>query len=292
MHGPAGVAAHGRWGDLGLRAASGVVLVAAAIVTTWVGGTLFVLTWLAAAIGVNWEWQALTGGRRRRSRIACGAVALAVLALVVARPASTLPPAIAASPGATIIAVLALSCGVAALLAGPGGRVWAAGGALYAGLMLLSVLALRSSTPFGTRAIVWLFATVWSTDVFAYLGGRLIGGPKLWPRVSPSKTWSGTVTGVVAGTLAGTVVATRGLASSPTAIVVLTLAAAALSQAGDAFESGVKRRFGVKDSSHLIPGHGGLMDRLDGFIAAAVFAFAVGLARHLPSTAGGLFSWA
>ncbi len=257
--------------------------------TTWIGGALFVLTWLAAAIAVNWEWQALIGGWRRRSRIVTGTVAMTALAIVAARPASAMPASVSAGDAILVASVLGLACGLSALLAGEGGRMWAAGGVLYAGLLFLAVVALRFSTPFGARAIVWLFATVWSTDIFAYFGGRLIGGPKLWPRVSPSKTWSGTVTGVAVGTLAGSLVAMRGLASSPAATVVLTLVAAVLSQGGDAFESGVKRRFGVKDSSRLIPGHGGVMDRLDGFIAAAVFAFVVDLARHMPPTVGGLF---
>ncbi len=294
---PAGAApARGRWGDLGPRAVSGAVLGIAAVVTTRVGGGVFALTWLAAAIGVNWEWQRLIGGARRRSRTAAGAVALVAVAALTTLPIlAAPPPAWALVPARSAsAAILVLACGLAALLAGAGARAWAAAGVLYAGLLLLAVLALRFSTPLGTRSIVWLFATVWSTDVFAYGGGRLIGGPKLWPRVSPSKTWSGTVSGIAAGTLAGSFVAMHDLPipSSPAAIMVVTLAAATLSQAGDAFESSVKRRFGVKDSSRLIPGHGGIMDRLDGFIAAAVFAFATGLAHHMPSTAGGLFSWA
>jgi phosphatidate cytidylyltransferase len=191
-------------------------------------------------------------------------------------------------------AALLVAAAASAALAGTGARTWAAGGLVYAGLLILAVISLRFSFPFGDRAIVWLFATVWSTDVFAYFGGRIIGGPKLWPRVSPSKTWSGTITGLAAGAALGTVVALRHL-ESPHALVpvlLLSVAAAALSQAGDAFESGIKRRFGVKDTSRLIPGHGGLMDRLDGFIAAAIFAFLIGLVRGLPSVAGGLFYWA
>ncbi len=267
-----------RWGDLGLRAASGVVLVLLAVATTWAGGAAFILAWLAAAIGVNWEWQRLVGGRAPIPRVAVGAIALVAIAI--------LPPAWAS---VTLIG----AAGLLALVAGEGHRAWAAAGVIYAGLLAMAVLALRFSTPLGVRSIVWLFATVWSTDVFAYLGGRLIGGPKLWPRVSPSKTWSGTLTGVIVGTLAGTIAATYDLATptSSAAVITLTFGAAVLSQAGDAFESGVKRRFGVKDSSRLIPGHGGLMDRLDGFIAAASFALAVGLSRHSPSVAGGLFTW-
>ena len=267
-----------RWADLGARAASAAVLVVVALATAWAGGGIFTSTWLAAGIGVNWEWQRLIGGRAAIPRIGIGAIAL--LAVV------GLPAAIASL-------VLVLAAALTAVLAGDGHRAWAAAGLIYAGLLVTAVLALRFSSTLGVRSIVWLFATVWSTDVLAYLGGRLIGGPKLWPRVSPSKTWSGTLVGITAGTIAGTVAATHDLEApfALSAVVAVTFGAAALSQAGDAFESSVKRRFGVKDSSRLIPGHGGLMDRLDGFIAAALFAFAIGLARHPSSVADGLFTW-
>ena len=143
---------------------------------------------------------------------------------------------------------------------------------------------------FGPRALFWLFATVWGTDVFAYFGGRLIGGPKLWPQVSPSKTWSGTVSGVFAGALIGAVIGVQGLDAARFAapIFALGLVTALVSQGGDIFESIVKRRFGAKDSSALIPGHGGFMDRLDGFVAAAAFAAAFAALRGL---APGAFNW-
>jgi phosphatidate cytidylyltransferase len=152
---------------------------------------------------------------------------------------------------------------------------------------------LRESPDVGALAIAFLFAVVWGTDIFAYFGGRLIGGPKLWPRVSAGKTWSGTITGVVSGALFGVAAVYFGggpqLASWR--VFLVGLAAAAFSQVGDLFESSVKRRFGVKDSSRLIPGHGGMMDRLDGFIFASVFAAMVGLLRSAPSVAAGLFFW-
>jgi len=128
----------------------------------------------------------------------------------------------------------------------------------------------------------------------AYFGGRLIGGPKLWSRVSPGKTWSGAAVGALTGALCGAVV---GLLAAPSGarlvpILLLGLAASVVAQLGDLFESALKRRFGVKDSSGLIPGHGGMMDRLDGFVAAAAFAALVGWARANGDwIAGGLFQW-
>lgn len=276
-----GAAGKRRWSDLGVRAVSGFVLIAVAILTAQRGGNLFVVAWFAASLAVFWEWQRLVGGTAPRIRFCVGAVALALAA------------ATARFDVAEAFAVVVLAALAQAGLAGRGTRIWAAGGMIYAGLLIMAVTSLRFSFPFGSRAIIWLFATVWSTDVFAYFGGRLIGGPKLWRRISPSKTWSGTLTGFVAGALIGTFAAIRDL-SEPTAMIpvfLLSFSAAVLAQAGDAFESVIKRHFGVKDSSGLIPGHGGLMDRLDGFIAAAIFAFVFGLARGLPSVAGGLFYW-
>ena len=228
----------------------------------------------------------MIGAPRLLPRVLLGALALAVAA-TLAGTAGIGRPWLAASL-TMLLAALAV-----AVLAGPGRRLWAAGGVAYVGAMLLALVGLRFSPQSGARAIFWLFATVWATDVFAYFGGRLIGGPKLWPRVSPSKTWSGTLTGVAVAGCLGTGVALLRLSppSFVAPVLALTLATAAVSQAGDAFESAVKRRFGVKDSSRLIPGHGGVLDRLDGFIAAAVFAFAVGALRDHPSAAGGLFSW-
>ena len=271
-----------RLGDVGVRAASGLVMIVAALWTARVGGSIFSGFWLAASIAILWEWQRLVGGLRQPWRFFIGGAALA-LATILTR-----------ADIAEAFAVVAVATCACAALAGGGTRTWAACGMIYAGLFILAITSLRFSFPFGDRAIVWLFATVWSTDVFAYFGGRLIGGPKLWPRVSPSKTWSGTMVGITAGAAIGSFVALRHLAS-PNALVpvlLLSVATAALSQAGDALESSVKRRFGVKDASRLIPGHGGVMDRLDGFIVAAIFAFLLGLLRGLPSVAGGLFYWA
>ena len=270
-----------RWGDLGLRALSAAVMVVLALATTHYGGAPFLLFWLAAALAVIWEWQRLVGGARVQARFAVGGVTLVAVAATLGRPDAAL----------TLLILVAGALFIAAT-AGSGRRLWAAGGLFYAGLLLIAVAWLRDSFPYGARSILWLFATVWATDCFAYFGGRLIGGPKLWPRISPSKTWSGTLTGIGLGGAIGAAVALHGLPGSAIPpVLVLSFVTAGLSQAGDAFESGLKRHFGVKDSSWLIPGHGGVMDRLDGFVAAAVFALGIGLVRDMPSIAGGLFYW-
>lgn len=272
----------GGFADLGPRVASAVVLVAAAVATLYFGGAIFAAFWLVAAFAVNWEWQGLIGGERRLARVAAGGVATAAAAAFGRNGLA----------GYAALDILVFAA-IAAVLAGPARLAWAAGGVVYAGALAFSVCWLRESLDFGVLAIAFLFAIVWGTDIFAYFGGRLIGGPKLWPRVSAGKTWSGTITGVVSGALLG--LATAYLGGGPALasvqVFLVGLAAAAISQMGDLFESSVKRRFGVKDSSQLIPGHGGVMDRLDGFIFACVFAAAIGLVRGDPSAAANLFFW-
>jgi phosphatidate cytidylyltransferase len=140
--------------------------------------------------------------------------------------------------------------------------------------------------------MIFLFAVVWATDVAAYFAGRLIGGAKLCPAISPNKTWSGALAGVLAGTAAGVAVAVFGGIHPIAPIIIVSLLLSVAAQFGDLFESALKRRFGVKDASHAIPGHGGLMDRLDGFIAAALAAALIGLARGgIDGAAGGFLLW-
>ncbi len=276
------VPAGGGFADLGPRVASAVVLIAAALVSLYVGGDFFAFFWLVAGFAVNWEWQGLVGGARRLPRVIAGGAAVSAAAAL----------AHVGLAGFAAVEILAFAA-IAAILAGPERRLWAGGGVVYASALTFSVCLLRQSPDFGLIAVAFLFAVVWGTDIFAYFGGRVIGGPKLWPRVSAGKTWSGTITGVLSGGLLGLAVAYAGggpaLASIPTLLVGLV--AASVSQAGDLFESSIKRLFGVKDSSHLIPGHGGVMDRLDGFLFASVFAATLGLARGHPSVAAGLFFW-
>jgi phosphatidate cytidylyltransferase len=160
--------------------------------------------------------------------------------------------------------------------------------------MTVGANLLRASPEYGLAATLWLFAVVWGTDVMAYMGGRLIGGPKLWRRVSPGKTWSGAVIGALASAPIGAAVAAL---ASPTPVRWLAMALMGLivsiaAQAGDLFESALKRRAGVKDSSSLIPGHGGVMDRLDGFVVAVALTAAIGYARASGQwIAAGLFQW-
>jgi phosphatidate cytidylyltransferase len=170
--------------------------------------------------------------------------------------------------------------------------VWMLAGLVYAGVLLLGPILLRNDASLGFVAILFLFAIVWITDTAAYFAGRAIGGPKLWPAVSPKKTWSGAIGGTLGGVAAGLlVVKGAGLAIAPM-LVLVAVGLSIVSQAGDLLESAVKRHFGAKDASQLIPGHGGLMDRLDGFLTAVAAAAMVGLLRGgLEGPARGLLVW-
>jgi phosphatidate cytidylyltransferase len=268
--------------DLWPRVASGVVMAVLALGVAIVGGFPFLVFWGLAAIGVAWEWQRLVGSAGLLLR-----VAICVLAVLAAAPWAFYAHA--------LLSLLILIVGsIAAGAVAPARHIWAGVGALYAGAVVLAPVLLRGSPTQGLAAILWLFAVVWGTDVGAYFGGRLLGGPKLWLSISPGKTWSGALIGAVISALLGLIVAAL---ATPGGVKVLPLlglgvVTSALSQVGDLFESAMKRRAEVKDSSRLIPGHGGLMDRLDGFIVAAAFAATVAWVRSDgPWMAPGLLKW-
>jgi phosphatidate cytidylyltransferase len=169
---------------------------------------------------------------------------------------------------------------------------WKFPGVVYAATALAAPVILRMDAEMGLAALLWLFAVVWVSDVMAYVCGRLIGGPKLWPRLSPKKTWAGFIGGTAFSVAAATGVAWFFGAPALVPVAIVSLIAAVISQGGDLFESSLKRRFGVKDSGRLIPGHGGVMDRLDGFVLAGGFALVLGLWRGGLEAAGrGVLSW-
>jgi phosphatidate cytidylyltransferase len=267
--------------DLRPRLLSSLVLATVAIAVLWAGGVLFAMFWLAAGLAVLWEWQALIGERRHRPRFLAGAVGIAVAAAF----ASYIALAIAS---VALVAAAVLTASIAQR----NDRFFAGAGVLYAGALVICAIALRLSDASGIIAIAWLFALVWGTDIMAYFGGRLIGGPKLWPRISAGKTWSGTLVGIFCGALCGLAVVLVGAdRTSLLPVLLISLLLAAISQGGDLAESALKRRFDVKDSGALIPGHGGVMDRLDGFTAACICAALIGALRQYPFIAAGLFSW-
>ena len=172
------------------------------------------------------------------------------------------------------------------------GSVWIIAGIGYAGIMLLAPLLLRADNTYGFLALVLLFAIVWTTDILGYFAGRVIGGRKLLPAISPKKTWSGAIAGTLGAMIVAVLVASLFGAFNRTAIAIIALLLSVVAQLGDLFESWVKRQFGAKDASHLIPGHGGVMDRLDGFWAAALVGCVIGLLHGgFDGAARGLLVW-
>src|SRR5262249_3933496 len=238
----------------------------------------FLLLCALAAIGIWWEWATMAAGAAARLVIAIGAAALAGAALLLAFDWT----------GAAL-AVLALGTLLTTALA-PRDHAWVGAGVVYASTMLVAPVLLRRDPDYGLLAIIFLFAVVWTTDIAAYFIGRALGGPKLAPQLSPKKTWSGALGGAGAAVVAAILVAVIAGSGRWAMLGLVGFVLSAASQAGDLFESGFKRRYGAKDASRLIPGHGGLMDRLDGFIAAALAATILGLMRgEVP--ARGLLVW-
>jgi phosphatidate cytidylyltransferase len=270
-----------RGSELVLRICSASVLVPLAVGTAYVGGWPFALFWGLAAMGVLWEWTSLVARADQRSVLATGAASLA-LAVALAVTGYFLAAVIVLAMGALGAAALALA----------ERRMWVAGGIPYAGALAVAPIVLRSDNENGFLAVIFLFAIVWTTDIAAYFVGRTVGGPKLMPQVSPKKTWAGALAGVVAAVVVALALVKVAAQTDLFSIAMLAVALSVFAQGGDLFESFLKRRFGAKDSSHLIPGHGGLMDRLDGFVTASVVAALIGLARGGFEVPGrGLLLW-
>ncbi len=261
-------------GGLKLRFLSALVLVPLALAAAWFGGWFFACLVALAAAGMGWEWARLSGAR---GGLAKAAVITTLLAAVAA-----------ASWDAPLSAILLAAAGAAAVWAAAGATaaaspLWTAAGTLWLGLPCVAMLWIRLGAD-GRGLVLWLFAVVWASDVGAYAAGRTLGGPRLAPHLSPNKTWSGAAGGAVCAALVGLGAAL--LTGAPAAgLMGLSLALSVAAQAGDLIESLAKRRFGVKDSGALIPGHGGLLDRLDSLLTAAAGLGALILAGLGPSFA-------
>lgn len=278
-----------RASNLTLRVASAVVLAPVTLAITYVGGWIFYALCAIAAGGILWEWVSLASHRADPRVLAPGWFALlgAMVLIGLGLPAGGI--------GAAAIGAIVAGSIVAALPRAtdePSAPAWATGGVIYAGALLIAPAMLRSDPQWGLTALLFLFANVWATDIFAYFCGRAIGGPLLWRRVSPKKTWAGAVGGLAGGVAASVAVAYASGVGKLGIVGVMACVLSVLAQAGDLFESSVKRRFGAKDASHLIPGHGGLMDRLDGFIVAALAALLIGIIHQgIAAPARGLLLW-
>ncbi|WP_043539578.1 phosphatidate cytidylyltransferase [Salinarimonas rosea] len=254
--------------ETGIRFLSALVLVALALGSAWIGGPILAAFWLLAAGAAVIEWRQVGKLERplpMRLALLGGTLALSIVAVI--------------APSGTIVLLVAALAVAAVAAAGrtPRDRLWGLVGLAVTGTLATAPVIVREHPALGLTGLLWIFAVVWGTDIAAYFTGRALGGPKLAPRISPGKTWSGFVGGLVVGTLAGALVVAVGEAlgwERPLgwpAIVVLSAVASVIGQVGDLAESKLKRHFNVKDSSKLIPGHGGVLDRIDAFVAVCAF---------------------
>jgi phosphatidate cytidylyltransferase len=264
--------------NLLMRVAAALVLAPLTIALAYAGGSLWVALVTLAAVGLYIEWLTIVAMRMPRV-LAAGVVALAIAGLFLAT-------------GRIDASLLVFVVGLAAVvLLSHERRLWTAAGFGYAAAAEVASVVVRFDHTYGFAALILILLVVWVTDIGGYFAGRGIGGPKLWPRVSPKKTWAGAIGGFVASLAVAAGFAAFGLGKTAP-VLLLGAVLSIASQFGDLFESAVKRRFGVKDSSHIIPGHGGLLDRLDGFVAAIVLAAIFGFLRGGADGIGrGLMVW-
>lgn len=268
--------------DLGLRAVAGVIMAVLATVVIMLGGWYFAAVLMIMLVLMAREWATLTMHDSQQRYAVLGVVLLPLLVMALVQFAVLAAPSIGLTllSGAVGALLLLLSAFLIRRVGDWPERLWAIVGIVYLGVPAVAFLALRDLEQ-GMELIFWLVLVVVATDVMAYLTGRTLGGPKLAPKISPAKTWAGLIGGVLGAALVGA--AAAGLVDwGRLQCGVFAALLALVAQSGDLFESSIKRRAGVKDSGHLIPGHGGLLDRLDGYLfAAPALAMLVALDRAL-----------
>lgn len=268
------------WSDLGPRLGSAFVLLPLTALSLYLGGYIFAFIVGLVFAGAYREWEQMVA----RAPISIpGAITVVLVAI-----SGLIYPAFGL-PGSTLVIVLAIAI---AVLFGGEGRLWRAAGLAFFGLVIVAVIAMRGDSWDGVLAGVFLAVTVWMTDSAAFFTGRQIGGEKLAPIISPSKTWSGALGGLALGTTSGFIVWLF-VTDSPWWIgAIFAVAISILGQIGDLTESAIKRNFRIKDSGDIIPGHGGLMDRLDSLTFGVIFVLVVGLLHSgLDNIAGGFLHW-
>ncbi|MFT7594887.1 MAG: phosphatidate cytidylyltransferase [Paracoccaceae bacterium] len=256
----------GRWSDLAPRVGSAIVMVVVGLAVIWAGGDVFHLFVALICGAMVWELVRMLVPNVPARAVQLGALSAGAILLAMYLPAFYILPVLLA-PSVAGSSQVAQHKGLFAVFS-----------ALIA-LAGFGMVFLRDGA--GLDWMIWLICVVIATDVAGYFAGKMIGGAKLWPRVSPKKTWSGTVAGWIGAGLVGLIFAQYG--GFGLILVVLSVLMSMVSQAGDIAESALKRKTGVKDSSGLIPGHGGLMDRFDGMLGASLFALLAGALLGLPA---------
>ena len=272
-----------KWGDLGLRTASAVVLIPAVIACAWFGGIWFKGFVLLFAGLIAHEWTSIVHPRN---------LAQYALHMGAALCGAILPGLLGVGIALLVILGLAVVSIFMTRNERSGSSKWSYFGIFYVGFPALALILLRGDSHYGFAAILWVFLVVWSADILAYFAGRLIGGPKLAPMISPKKTWAGLGGAVAGSALVSFIFACVTQLNGIWTLAILAGGLAVVEQAGDLFESSLKRFHGVKDSGRLIPGHGGVIDRVDGLIAVAVAAALIGVFHEQGANAArGLLRW-
>ncbi len=253
-------------GRLRARVVSAVAMISVAVAAIWAGGTVFTLLVVAISAIMAWEW-----GRMVRGTVADPVLTIHAICQLLA--------CLATLWGAPSLGVLILAFGAiaAASLARDLQPALSAAGVAIIGGAALALVWLRCDPAAGTAAVLFVMICVWATDTFAMIAGKSIGGPQLAPRISPQKTWAGAIGGFVAAALVGALIAPWLAGGDALTALIVAGALSVAAQVGDLSESAVKRAFGVKNSSELIPGHGGVLDRMDGLVGAALLAAALSL---------------
>ena len=244
--------------DFAQRLLSGLAMGALAALCTFLGATLFAVLVVVVAMLLSWEWGRLVHGREGDMVIAVHAAAAGGAAVLAAFEKFGL--------GLLLLPIGAI---LATLLTLGRNSVLSALGVFYVGLPAVSLIWLRSDPQLGLVAVVFVIVVVVTTDIAGFLTGRLMGGPKLWSRISPNKTWAGLIGALVAASIVAAMFRLVVPGGSAVWLAAIGAMLSLVAQVGDLAESAIKRRFGAKDASSLIPGHGGVMDRVDGLVAAA-----------------------
>jgi phosphatidate cytidylyltransferase len=269
--------------ELGLRIAAAVVLIPLVLALVWLGGWWFAGLLVLAGGLMAREWCAIV---HDGAPVQFGLHLLGVLA------ATVIANLYGGAAALACIGVVWLAASVHTRLVRHRHDFWALAGVLYVALPLAALMGLRADPDYGLLAVVWLMVVVWSADTAAYAAGRGIGGPKLAPRISPGKTWAGLAGAAAGAALAGGLVGWLGGLAWLAPVALVAGAIGVVEQGGDLFESLLKRHHKRKDSGAVIPGHGGMLDRVDGLVAAALVAVIIGLVNGGPHhTGAGLLVW-
>ena len=267
-----------KWADLGVRTVSALVLAPIVVSAIWAGDFWFMVFVIFAGVMLALEWTTIAhAGNARQFALHTLAVLCAAL---VAKDFGVLKT----SGLIAILTVLSVTLGRQSL------NKWKLMGVPYVALPILALVVLRSDPKWGLAAILWCVVVVWSADILAYFAGRIIGGPKLAPILSPKKTWAG-MGGAIVGAATASIIFTQVMNLPFWPLFAFAAVFAVVEQGGDILESALKRAHGVKDSSNLIPGHGGILDRVDGLIAVILAATLVGYLHNAQSPASGLLLW-